>query len=475
MRGFVRASGASNVGKPHEQSSRCRCRRRPPGAGYVGATAWSGQQIEARYREQLDRVPAKMPLIRIFEQKYDRGLFVSTSTATLGFGCPAEAGKPLPVVTITSTIRHGPIAGATLALAVVDSKVRIAGGDADVQQLTVALGPDAPLTVHTVASFAGPVRSTLTSPAIKLPLGKGAELDWRGLGGDVESSRDGQSVSYRVKSGGLTLTDPASHTTVRIGELAFQGEGRAITPVGALMAGQLQGTLEAIEISACAVGAQTVMAMNRLAFSTSTAIDGELLKGTSSMIAKGSFGDVKLDKIEMKMSMKRLHAPTYQHLMETTTQELYRCGAADKAASLMAMREKMQGDLVALLRHAPEMSIDRIAVDSGGMTGELSYTVGSEGVTDADAAQPLPAMLMTRAYLRGAFRVPVAWLRKLSQATAAKLPGRAPDPSTVDVMLDQAQAQSYVVRDGDYVKGEASYAKGALSVNGKPFGSQARR
>jgi len=475
MRGFVRASGAINVGKPMNKAAAAGVGVVLLAAGYVGATAWSGQQIEASYREQLDRVPVKMPLVRILEQKYDKGLFASTSTATLGFGCPAEAGKPLPVVTITSTIRHGPIAGAALALAVVDSQVRIAGGDADVQQLIAALGTDAPLTVHTVASFAGPVRSTLTSPAVKVPLGKGAELDWRGLSGDVESSRDGLSVSYRVKSGGLTLTEPASHTTVRMGALAFKGDGRAVTPVGALMAGQLQGTLEAIEISAGAVGAQTLMAMNGLAFSSSTAIDGELLGGTSSIVAKGAFGDVKLDKVEMKMSMKRLHAPTYQHLMATTTQEIYRCGAADKAASLMALHEKMQGDLTALLRHAPEMSIDRFAVESGGMTGELSYTVGTEGVTDADAGQPLPAMLMTRAYLRGAFRVPVAWLRKLSQATAAKLPGRAPDPSTVDVMLDQAQAQGYVVRDGDYVKGEASYAKGALSVNGKPFGSPARR
>jgi uncharacterized protein YdgA (DUF945 family) len=135
------------------------------GAGYVGATAWSGQQIEARYREQLDRVPAKLPLVRILEQKYDRGVFASTSTATLGFGCPAEAGKPLPVVTIASSIRHGPIAGATLAMAVIDSQVRIAGGDADVQQLAAALAAGAPLTARTVASFAGTVRSTLASPA----------------------------------------------------------------------------------------------------------------------------------------------------------------------------------------------------------------------------------------------------------------------------------------------------------------------
>ena len=139
------------------------------GAGYVGASAWSGRQIEARYREQLAQVPAKMPLVRILEQKYERGLFTSTSTATLGFGCPPAPGKAVPAMTITSAIHHGPIAGATPALAVIDSQVRIVGGDADAQQITAALGTAAPLTVRTVASFSGSVRSTLASPAAKVP------------------------------------------------------------------------------------------------------------------------------------------------------------------------------------------------------------------------------------------------------------------------------------------------------------------
>jgi hypothetical protein len=282
-------------------------------------------------------------------------------------------------------------------------------------------------------------------------------------------------VSYAVKSGGLTLADPGSHTVLRIGALAFQGEGRAVTPVGALMAGQLQGTLDAIEITAGAAGAQTLMALTGLAFSSSTAIDGELLGGTSSIAAKGSFGDVKLDKIEMKISLKRLHAPTYQRLMETTTQELHRCGAADKAAALVALQGRCRPTWQRSCATARRCRSIDLAVESGGLASELSYSVGTEGVTDADAAQPLPAILMTRAYLRAAFRVPVVWLRQLSQASAAKLPGRAPDPSTVDVMLDQAQARGYVVRDGDHVKGEASYAKGALMVNGKPFEPQARR
>ena len=57
-------------------------------------------------------------------------------------------------------------------------------------------------------------------------------------------------------------------------------------------------------------------------------------------------------------------------------------------------------------------------------------------------------------------------------ATAAPRSCSVPDPSTLDVMLDNFQAQGYVVRDGDDVKSEMSFAKGAVTVNGKVLGAK---
>jgi hypothetical protein len=91
-------------------------------------------------------------------------------------------------------------------------------------------------------------------------------------------------------------------------------------------------------------------------------------------------------------------------------------------------------------------------------------------VTEAQAAQPLPALLMAHAHARAATRLPVSWLGKLSQAGASRLQGTVPDPAMVDALLEQAQAKGFIVRDGDYVKSDVAFAKGALTVNGKPLG-----
>ncbi len=442
------------------------------GGGYLGATGWAGQQAEARHRERLAQLQARVPIIKVSEQKYAKGFFRSTSTTTLQFGCAAAGGKPLPTATVTSSIRHGPIAGGTFAAAVVDSQLRIAGGDADAQRVIAAFGDGALMRVHTVMAFDGGSSSTFASPAARLPLGRGAEVEWKSLSGEFVASRDGRAVTYRMNSPGLAITDPAQSGSVRVGAIAMHGDGQAIGPTDPFLIGKVEGTLEAMEIAGGATGAPVKVVFSGMRFTSATTLAGELLGGTSSFAGAGMFGDVKVDKFDMTMSMKRIHAPSYQRLMETVTKEAYRCDGAEQAAALASLPGKIQADLMALLRHGPEVSLDRMAVVSGGLTGEFSYAVGVEGVTEADAAQPLPAVLLTRGYARAATRVPVAWLRSLSQAGASRLPGSVPDPAGVDAMLELGQAQGYLVRDGDYVKSEMSFAKGAMTVNGQPLGGR---
>jgi uncharacterized protein YdgA (DUF945 family) len=418
------------------------------------------------------RAATKLPFVSITEQTYDKHFFTSTSRTTLQFGCPA-GGKPLPTATITSTIRHGPIAGAALAAAVIDTEVRIAAGDDDGKRLVAAFGAAAPLAAHTVVALDGRrSTSTLTSPAVRVALGTGAELEWQGLTGEVGANGDGRAVTYRLKSPGLTITDPAHQASMRLAGLALQGEGQAIAPGSPFTVGSAQGSVDTVAISGGGAASPMKAAFNGLAFTSTTALDGELVGGTSAFTGTGTVGDVKLDKIEMKMSLKRVHMPSYQRVMETFTKEVYRCDAAGKAPDLAALQAKVQGDLMAMLRHGPEVSIDRIAVESGGLTGELSYGFGVEGVTEGDAALPMPALLMAHGRAHAATRLPIAWLRRLSQTSAAQLQGRVPDPASLDVMLESAQAQGWVVRDGDYVKGELSFAKGALTVNGKALGAR---
>jgi uncharacterized protein YdgA (DUF945 family) len=440
------------------------------GAGYLGATAWIGQQTELRYREQVAQAQGRLPFVTLGEQTYKKGFFTSTSSTSLQFGCPSAAGEPPPTATITSVIRHGPIAGGRLAAAAIDSQLHIDARSADAQRLVAAFGAAGPISSHTIVAFDGSATSVVSSPAAELSLGDAASLKWQGLSGELDSNRDGTSVRYRFKGPGLSFAEPAKQVSLRIGAFDLEGDGQAIRPGGSLMAGQVHGTLDAVELAAAEAGQVYKVALNGLALTSSTSLEGDLLGGTSSFVGTGSFGETRLDKIDMKMSMKRLHAPTYQHLMDTFSKELYRCGTPGKAPDLAAIEEKTRADVLALLVYGPEMSLDRFAVESGGRTGELSYAFGVAALSEAEAKQPLSLVLMKHVHARAASRLPVAWLRQLSQAGSARLPGSVPGPEALDVLLDRAAAEGYVVREGEYVKGELSIVDGTVSVNGKPLG-----
>jgi len=437
------------------------------GGAFLSATAWSGRQTQARYHEQIARAQARLPFVRVSEEKYDKGFFTSTSTTTLRFGCATAADPQAMTAIVTSTIHQGPLAGGTLAAAVIDSQLRISG--TQMEPLAAAFG-GVPLTVRTVVSFTGKASSTFESPAAKVPVGNGGEVAWQGMTGTLDASSDSRSATYRFASPGLTITEPTTHTTVRIGALALQGDGKATNDTGLITIGKAQGTLESMQIDGGSSGDPLRAVFTGLKFDTNTWIDGELLAGTGTFSGAGSVGDVKIDRFDMQTSMQRIHAPTYQRLMETATKEVYRCDSQNKVADLLALQDKMKVDLVAMLRFGPEFSLDKLAVQSGGQTGEFSYGFGVEGVTEADAQLPAAALLMAHARAQASARFPIDWLRKMSMAGASRLQGKAADPAGFDLMLAQMQAQGYVVRDSDYVKSKVEFSNGVLKVNGKVVG-----
>ena len=355
------------------------------GAGYLGATAWSGTQAQSRYHDQIARAQARLPFMRVSEEKYQKGFFTSTSTTTLQFGCPTAADPQAATATVTSTIHHGPLAGGTLAAAVIDSQLRIAG--AQIQPVVDAFA-GVPLTIRTVVGYTGSAHSTFDSPAAKMPIGTGGEVAWQGLSGTLETGKDARAASYRFRSPGLTLTDPKTHATVRLAGLALEGDGKATNDTGLITVGKVQGTLDSMDIGDGSGNDSARLVLTALKLNSNTWIDGDLLAGTGTFSGAGSFGDAKIDHFEMQTSLQRWHAPTYQHLMETATKEIYRCDSQDKMADLLGLQDKMKDDLVAMLRYNPELSLDKLVVQSGGLSGELSYSVGVDGVTEADARLP---------------------------------------------------------------------------------------
>lgn len=130
---------------------------------------------------------------------------------------------------------------------------------------------------------------------------------------------------------------------------------------------------------------------------------------------------------------------------------------------------------MALARHNPEVALDKLGIDHGGRHGELSYSLALQGVTAADAQLPPMALLMTHGRARATMRMPVAWIRQLSQEGSSRMQGAVPGPEVVDAMVDSAVAEGYLVRDGDDVRSSVDVTAGVMTINGKALPSGGKR
>jgi len=64
-------------------------------------------------------------------------------------------------------------------------------------------------------------------------------------------------------------------------------------------------------------------------------------------------------------------------------------------------------------------------------------------------------------------RLPTAWVRQLVERNASRLSASGADPALVDVMLDKAIADGFVVRDGEFLLSKLEMSNGVVKANGK--------
>lgn len=457
-------------------------------AAYVGASAWSGQQIQSRYEAQLEKLPTQLPFIKVVDRRYEKGLWSSTSTVTMQFGCLPPAGEdgeqgeaaaaepPRPLlVTWRDTIQHGPLPGGKgLGAAAIDTELVLS--DEVRQQLAKVFGDARPLTIRTLVGFDGRYASTIESPAVQFSE-ETRKLAWQGLKAHIRSDAAGSFADYELEMPGLEITDGESGSIVRIGRMTAKGSGQSLGGSWWVMTGKGEGEIASMEVNATPPAEEGEppakpfkLLLTGLKVSSDTTAEGELLSSVTRLSGAGMVGDTRLDRVEMQASMKRMHAPSYQRLMAGLLESTSSCDPAAREADAGRLLAGLQAELANLLPHNPEYGLDKLAVEVGGKRGELSYAFGVQGVTPDDLKLPPQALLMTRGVLRADVKLPVAWIELLSAGMADRAGDAVPPPEMVNVMLDQFAAQGFLVRDGELVSSSVRYGgQSGLLVNGKPL------
>ncbi|MDT4858982.1 hypothetical protein FQZ97_934760 [compost metagenome] len=136
---------------------------------------------------------------------------------------------------------------------------------------------------------------------------------------------------------------------------------------------------------------------------------------------------------------------------------------------MQALIEQLAPDLKAMAKHSPEAGLDRMLVEIGGHSAELSYSVALAGVTDEDLQLPGNALVLKRGVLKANARVPVKWIEKLAETGAES--GRTPPPEMLAGLIEQGEANGYVKRTGDDLVSQVEFSEGQLKLLGKPMGN----
>lgn len=455
-------------------------------AAVVGASAWSGTRVRAHLNGIASGLPAELPLMRITGVREERGLFSSTQTVSLEWGCPvAPAPSPAPASPAASAaparaplqfgvrhrIAHGPFPGARdVAAAVIESELFV---PAAAQQTPRALA-------RTRVAFGGAYQTQLTVPASTYTSAGGDRMAWQVLRADIEASGwgPGARLRYRWAMPGMSVRvdDGRAAMEMTLDDLKARGEMRVGRPFW-LAAGHDDSEVGTVRLSAKGVGPTAdrppvTLSFNGLRSATDTSIDRDLLGLTTRLTGSGAVGDTRVERLEMQTSLRRLHVPAYTALMKEAMNPAMLCADAPGGAPADVSQRlaPLTRALGALLPHDPAFTLDTLAFEMDGQRGELSYAVGVEGVTEADLALPMQSMLTRKARLSGQARLPVPWIRKLLAGLGGERAAMAAQPEMLDALLEQMAGQGLVVRDGDLVASKFEMARGQLSVNGRAVG-----
>ncbi|MDB4989067.1 MAG: hypothetical protein JWN04_4245 [Myxococcaceae bacterium] len=470
---------------------------------FTGVAAWSGSAVTTRLEQQTAELEKTFPMLKVVDQKIERGLFSSTRSFTLRFGCmpsvvppDATSGKPPQPEPLElhwrDVIHHGPFPGGSgLGLASIDSElVSPPAWKARIEQLT----SKRPLVaVHTAIDLHGAVTSDLTVPPLHYTDPALGTFDTKGLSARTQldaSYSAARGGSYTVDMPGIELSARAvdgTSLTMKIGPSHGKTEvGPRPDPTlwfGPLKSSGTTSSLELLGTAALGLPVKPVQAsFKELKFDAVSTLDKGLFSSTNHMTAKGLINQVAIDQVELRASVKRIDAASYQKLVRTMFGSVFSCDAAVQQAGMDSALAALQSELSTLLVHNPEYSLDTLAVELGGKRAELSYSFGTAGITSADAGQPLPALMLTKGVLRASVKVHTGLIAQIikqlggldpAAAAAAGLPsGAGASDQTlalVNSMTDQFVQLGYIERDGESLKASASYQAGSVLVNGKPM------
>jgi uncharacterized protein YdgA (DUF945 family) len=465
------------------------------------ASSWLlGKQAEAAIGE-LYRPLADYPDIRIVQREYERGIFGATERVTVElFGKTARAlermqkdaaaqgapaAPPLPITqpvtfSVRSDVRHGPFPGfAGLGAAIIDSEL-VVEGEA-LTKIAQTMGSQNPLRSRTVIDFTGGGVSTLTSPAFSTTVpgqdaGTASRIDWGGVAMKVDFTRAMKSYTIDGEAPRLSIKDATGAEVILTGLRLKADQQRIFDDEPMLYAGRITLALVEIKATSGEPDAEPFL-VRQAAYDIRVPVQGEFLDIAAKIGAEVvQVGPQDYGPAHYDFSLNRLHARTvakfYRTWLKISSDPTFP-GAAGKQGNGLAMLAPLAEPAFELLRHNPEVRIDRLSFNSKHGEALLSARARLKDAKPEEFANPL--MLMMRLEAGAEAALPEGLVGDLmGGGTSAGDGVGEPDAAAaraemLRMQLAAFEAQGLVRREGGTIKSKLEFAAGQLKVNGQPF------
>jgi uncharacterized protein YdgA (DUF945 family) len=370
---------------------------------------------------------------------------------------PAEpAAEPEPAKPIRFTVRneilHGPMLWpASFGLARVNTKLVLS--DDIRKQLMEFFGTDEPMRISSRVGFFGGGSTRF--------YGDGRTIEAKGDGGvlvyddfeiEIGYSGDFDEVDAEGSWSKLEFSNKNSGERLVLSDMSLEGDSERIV-------GDLYDSDFRLEVDQMLFAGMDRMetTVDDIVYQVETSEDD----GFFDMSARVGTGKVRNPAFEeLQLDLKEVHYDfTVRHLHTETLNKLITSWKAAYAKPVATVADvdalvmaPMKEHGLALLRHDPEFSVDRIGVVTAEGEGVLKGVLRLPGVTEEDIAA-------------GAMGLVDKLVADFNIEVAQKLLEKIPNGATgAGVAVDQGFAR----REGEKLVSHIEFSKGELKVNGKP-------
>jgi len=411
----------------------------------VGAPWVIGNVAEDRVDRGLDALVEAAPWLGIVERKYTQGWFRSEQEVT--FEVLGGATRPFGVpnrFTVRNEILHGPVLGLSgFGLArvnstlVLDPKIR--------HELAELFGSEEPLHVSTRVGFFGGGTTTISSEAREFRLAAGGTVSWDDLEIDVSYSGNFDSIGVKGDWPRFEAHNPKLKSSLRFDDLVFDSSSERVK--GHLYQTDAELSIANLLIEGVDLPATTV---KDLQFVIDTEDDGDFMSIATRLGAGRIAGGlvqpkgVEFTAMHYDFTVRRLHTDTLASISNSMAESYQR----------PAVAALLPDEMLALLKHDPELLIDRVGFETQDGAAYLKGVIRLKGVDEKDLKMGALS-LITRLDADLRFEAPQKVLESLGGGREAMM-------GAVD--------GGYAQLEGDKVVSHVEFHGGELKINGKVQG-----